>query len=83
MQKYIKLNLFYIGESTKKHRIFRARKWNKSLENITNRPVFTEKFEEIGKIREIFGPVDFPFISMKISQKKEFNPDDNFYAKMK
>ncbi len=82
MQKYIKLNLFYLGKS-KKHQIFRTSKWNKSLEKITNRPVFTEEFDEIGKIIEIFGPEELPFISMKISPKKEFNPNDNFYAKMR
>ena len=82
MQKYIKLNLYYLGQS-KKHQIFRAKAWNKSLEKITNRPVFTEEFDEIGSIREIFGPVNLPFISMKISPKKEFNPNDNFYAKMR
>ncbi|MBY9010042.1 MAG: hypothetical protein KGD74_09275 [Candidatus Lokiarchaeota archaeon] len=80
--QYIKLNLYYLGES-KKHRIFRAKKWETSLEKIINRPVFTEGFDEIGKIREIFGPVKLPFISMKITPKKEFNPNDNFYAKMK
>ena len=82
MQKYIKLNLYYLGES-KKNRIFRAKKWDKSLEKITNKVVYSEEFEEVGKIREIFGPVNLPFVSMKISQKKVFNPDDNFYAKMK
>ncbi|HUW91407.1 MAG TPA: hypothetical protein VMV43_12935 [Candidatus Nanopelagicaceae bacterium] len=82
MQKYIKLNLYYLGQS-KKHQIFRAKSWNNSLEKITNRPVFTEEFDEIGSIREIFGPVNLPFISMKISPKKEFNPNDNFYAKMR
>jgi len=82
LQKYIKLNLNYLGES-KKHQIFRARKWNTSLEKITNKSVFTEEFDEIGSIREIFGPVNLPFISMKISPKKEFNPNDNFYAKMR
>ncbi len=82
MQKYIKLNLYYLGES-KKHHIFRTRKWNKSLEKITNRFVFTEEFDEIGKIIEIFGPEELPFISMKISPKKEFKQDDNLYAKMR
>ena len=81
MQKYIKLNLYYLGES-KKHHIFRTRVWNKTLEKITNRSVFTEEFEEIGKIIEIFGPEELPFISMK-SSKKEFKPDNNLYAKMR
>ena len=82
MQKFIKLNLYYLGTS-KKHEIFRTKKWNKTLEKITNRSVFTEEFEEIGKIIEIFGPEELPFISMKISPNKEFNPNDNLYAKMR
>ena len=57
--------------------------WNKTLEKITNRFVFTEEFNEIGKIIEIFGPEELPFISMKISPKKEFKQDDNLYAKMR
>jgi len=82
LQKYIKLNLYYLGCS-KKHQIFRTRKWNEGLEKITNKPVFTEEFDEIGRIKEIFGPVNLPFISMKISPEKEFNPNNSFYAKMK
>ena len=77
------MNLFYLGESSKKHKIFRTRAWNKALEKITNKSVFTEEFEQIGKIMEIFGPEELPFISMKISPKKEFKPDDNLYAKMR
>ncbi|MFX1447637.1 MAG: hypothetical protein ACFFCG_05820 [Promethearchaeota archaeon] len=82
MQKYIKLNLFYLGTS-KKHHIFRAKKWDKNLEKISNKPVFTEQFEEIGFIKEIFGPITLPFISIKISSNTDFNPNDNLYAKMR
>ena len=82
MQKYIKLNLFYLGES-KKHHIFRAKKWDKNLEKISNKTVFTEQFEEIGFIKEIFGPTTLPFISMKITSNRSFNPNDNLYAKMR
>ncbi len=83
IQKYIKLNLFYLGES-KKHHIFRAKnKWTKDLEKITNKAVFTEEFKEIGFIKEIFGPIALPFISMKIIPETKFNPDDNLYAKMR
>ena len=82
MQKYIKLNLFYLGES-KKHHIFRAKKWDNNLEKISNKAVFTEKFEEIGFIKEIFGPITLPFISMNITSKTDFNPNDNLYAKMR
>ena len=82
MQKFIKLNLFYLGES-KKHHIFRVKKWDINLEKISNKAVFTEQFEEIGFIKEIFGPVTLPFISMKIISKIDFNPNDNLYAKMR
>ena len=83
MQKYLKLNLFYLGES-KKHHIFRTKnKWDKKLEKISNKAVFTEQFEEIGVIIEIFGPETLPFISMKIISNKTFNPNDHLYAKMR
>jgi rRNA processing protein Gar1 len=83
IQKYIKLNLSYLGES-KKHHIFRAKKnWDKNFEKITNKPVFTEQFEEIGVIIEIFGPETLPFISMKIISNKAFNPNDHLYAKIR
>lgn len=82
MQKYLKLNLFYLGES-KKHHIFRAKKWDKTLEKISSKAVFTEQYEEIGFIKEIFGPITLPFISMKINSKTAFNPNDNLYAKMR
>ena len=82
MQKYVKLNLFYIGKS-KKHHIFRAKKWTKDLEKITNKAIFTEDFKEIGFIKEIFGPITIPFISMKIVPETKFNPNDNLYAKMR
>jgi rRNA processing protein Gar1 len=82
LQKYIKLNLFYLCES-KKHHIFRAKKWDKNLEKISNKAVFTEQFEEIGFIKEIFGPTTLPFISMKIISSETFNPNDALYAKMR
>ena len=83
MQKYIKLNLFYLGIS-KKHYIFRAKKkWTTDLEKITNKAVFTEEFKEIGVIKEIFGPIALPFISMKTATALKFNPNENLYAKMR
>jgi len=82
LQKYIKLNLFYLGKS-KKHHIFRAKKWTKDLEKITNKAIFTEDFKEIGFIKEIFGPITIPFISMKIVPETKFNPNDKLYAKMR
>ena len=82
MQKYVKLNLFYLGKS-KKHYIFRAKKWTKDLEKIINKAIYTEDFIEIGIIKEIFGPITIPFISMKIVPGTEFNPNDSLYAKMR
>jgi rRNA processing protein Gar1 len=82
LQKYVKLNLFYLGKS-KKHHIFRAKKWTTDLEKITNKAIFTEDFKEIGFIKEIFGPITIPFISMKIVPETKFNPNDKFYAKMR
>lgn len=83
MQKFIKLSLNYLGKS-KKHYIFRARKtWDKNLEKISNKAVFTEEFVEIGVIKEIFGPINLPFISMKITPQTDFNPNNNLYAKMR
>jgi len=82
LQKYIKLNLFFLGNS-KKHHIFRAKKWTKDLEKITHKAIFTEEFKEIGFIKEIFGPIAMPFISMKIIPETKFNPNDSLYAKMR
>ncbi len=81
MQKYIKLNLSYLGKS-KKHHIFRAKGWDKNLEEIFHKTVFTEKYEEIGYIKEIFGPINLPFISINTLPNKSFNPNDNIYAKI-
>jgi rRNA processing protein Gar1 len=75
--------LFYLGKSSKSHLIFRAKKWDKNLEKISNKAIFTEQFLEIGIIKEIFGPITLPFISMKIVSKTDFNPNDNLYAKMR
>ncbi|TFG17635.1 MAG: hypothetical protein EU531_02720 [Promethearchaeota archaeon] len=82
MKNWIKLNLFYLGDS-KKNRIFRAKRWNKSLEKITNKPIFTEKYEEIGIIKQIFGPINLPFISVKTQHKTQINPKDNYYIKLR
>jgi rRNA processing protein Gar1 len=81
LQKYIKLNLFFLGNS-KKHHIFRAKRWDKNLEAIFHKPVYTEKYEEIGYIKEIFGPINLPFISINILPNKKFNPNDTIYAKL-
>jgi len=79
---WVKLDLLYLGKS-KKHEIFRVKKWNKSLEKILNKSVFTEEYKEIGYIKEIFGPVKFPFISIRNLSNNQFNPNLKLYTKMK
>ncbi|MFW9937201.1 MAG: hypothetical protein ACFFD5_06095 [Candidatus Thorarchaeota archaeon] len=82
MLNWVKLDFFYLGES-KKHEIFRAKRWNKNLEKILNKSVFTEEYKEIGYIKEIFGPVKFPFISIKNVSDIQFHQNLKLYAKMK
>jgi len=74
------LNLIYQGQS-KKHAIFRAKGWDKKLERVLKKPIFSEEYDKIGKIHDIFGPVKVPFISVKID-KENFNPQGNFYVKL-
>ncbi|MCJ7647965.1 MAG: hypothetical protein MUP85_05085 [Candidatus Lokiarchaeota archaeon] len=81
MKNWVRLNLFYLGES-KKHHIFRAKRWDKSLEKILYKSLYSESYEEIGSIKEIFGPITLPFISIKTSSISNFNPENNFYIKM-
>ncbi|MFW9951057.1 MAG: hypothetical protein ACFFKA_13145 [Candidatus Thorarchaeota archaeon] len=83
MQKYIKLNLVYLGNS-KKHLIFRAKKLEKSLAfSIMHKKIFTEQYEEIGYIKEIFGPINLPFISIKLTPDKPFDPNSKLYVKLR
>ncbi|MFX0056889.1 MAG: hypothetical protein ACFE85_15860 [Candidatus Hodarchaeota archaeon] len=82
MLSWVKLDLFYLGKS-KKHEIFRAKRWNKSLEKILNKSVFTEEYKEIGYIKEIFGPKKLPFISIKTLSNNKFDPNIKLYTKMK
>ncbi|MFX0071707.1 MAG: hypothetical protein ACFFAO_11520 [Candidatus Hermodarchaeota archaeon] len=81
MKGWVKLNLFYLGKS-KKHHIFKTKRWNKDLEKIYKKSVFNEKYEEIGYIKEIFGPIKLPFISIKTRSNQEFNPDNEIYVKI-
>jgi rRNA processing protein Gar1 len=81
-KNWVKLNIFYVGQSTKKHQIFRAKQWNNKLERIFKQPIFNEKYEKIGYIKDIFGPIDSPFISIKSSPNQPFNPNDTFYTKI-
>jgi rRNA processing protein Gar1 len=81
LKNWVKLNLFYLGKS-KKYQIFRAKQWNKALEKIVNKPLFTESYEEIGYIKEVFGPVDLPFISVKPTLNYQFSSQNKCYVKI-
>jgi rRNA processing protein Gar1 len=81
-KKWVKLNLFYIGESAKKHQIFRVNHWNSSLERIIKQPIYNENYQIIGLIKDIFGPISLPFVSIKLRPNTQFNPNLNFYTKL-
>jgi len=81
LKGWVKLSLFHLGKS-KKHQIFRVKKWNRSLEKIYHKPVFNINYEEIGYIKEIFGPTTLPFISIKTLPNIEFNPESELYVKV-
>jgi rRNA processing protein Gar1 len=81
LKGWVKLNLHYLGES-KKHQIFRVKNWNKNLEKIYNKPIYNENYEELGNIKEIFGPIKLPFISIKTLPERELNPEKDFYVKL-
>ena len=81
LKGWVKLNLFYIGKS-KKHQIFRVKQWNRNLEKIYHKPVFNKNYEEIGYIKEIFGPTKIPFISIKTLPNIELNPVNELYVKV-
>ena len=81
-KNWVKLNLFYIGQSTKRHQIYRAKNWNSKLEKIFKQPVFNQNYEKIGFIKDIFGPIEFPFISIKTLPNQTFTPNDKFFTKI-
>ncbi|MFX1238253.1 MAG: hypothetical protein ACFFAS_10500 [Promethearchaeota archaeon] len=83
MKNWIKLEVFYLGKS-KKHFIFRMKRWNRDLEKILKKAIYDENYDEVGYIKDIFGPIDLPFISVKANQNQEFefNPNLNMYAKI-
>ena len=83
MKNWTKLDLFYIGQS-KKHQIFRAKKWSRDLEKILKKPIFNENYDQIGHIKDIFGPVHMPFVSIKTLSNQEFNSNEslNLYVKV-
>ena len=82
LKKWVKLDLFYLGKS-KKNEIFRTKKWIRGKDEIIfKKPVFDENYEKIGYIKEIFGPIELPFISIKTIPDKELNPNSILYAKV-
>jgi len=81
-KNWVKLNLYYFGKSSKNHQIFRAKQWNNKLEQIIKNSVYNEKYEKIGFIKDVFGPTDFPFISIKALPNQSFNPNDKIYTKI-
>ncbi len=71
MKNWVKLNFHYLGISMKKHYIFKALKWNSSLEKIFQKPIYNQEYVKIGVVKEIFGPVNSPFVSIKKSNPTE------------
>ena len=80
-KNWVKLNLFYIGKS-KKYQIFRAKQWNSNFEKILKQPVYNEKYEKIGYIKDIFGPINVPFISIKALPNQLFDRNVKVYTQL-
>jgi rRNA processing protein Gar1 len=81
-KKWVKLNLFYIGQSAKKHQIFRVKQWNTNLERILKQPIYDENYKVIGLVKDIFGPITLPFVSIKTLSNSQFDPNLRFYTKL-
>ena len=83
LTNWVKLDLYFLGKS-KKHYIFRARQWNNKLENLMKRPIYNEQYEKIGTLKDIFGPISHPFISVKPMSEQELviTSESSFYAKI-
>ncbi|MBY8984860.1 MAG: hypothetical protein KGD65_07330 [Candidatus Lokiarchaeota archaeon] len=83
-KKWVKLNLFHIGQSAKKHQIFRVKPWNNDLERILKQSIYDENYQVIGFVKDIFGPINMPFVSIKTNSKTQYNPNPNnkFYTKL-
>jgi len=82
VKNWVKLNLHFLGISKKLHLIFRSKGWSKKLERILNKPVFNEEYTKIGHVKDIFGPIKMPFISIKKETQINFNPNDTLYMKI-
>ena len=70
-KKWVKINLFHIGQSAKKHQIFRVKPWNNDLERILKQPIYDENYKVIGFVKDI-----------KTHSKTQYNPNNKFYAKL-
>jgi rRNA processing protein Gar1 len=81
-KKWVKLNLFYIGQSAKKHQIFRVKPWYNDLERILKQPIYDENYKVIGLVKDIFGPINMPFVSIKTLPNSQFDPKLKFYTKL-
>ena len=81
-KKWVKLNLFYIGQSAKRHQIFRVNPWYSDLERILKQPLYDEKYKVVGLVKDIFGPIKSPFISIKTLPNSQFDPNLKFYTKL-
>lgn len=82
MKNWIKFDLYYLGRTSQKHEIFRAQNWNPSLEQIFKKPLFNEEYDKVGQVRDIFGPVHAPFISMKCNSPQKFTTINTLYAQI-
>lgn len=82
---WLKLNINYIGAS-KKSQIFRSKKFQEGQYTF-NYPVYDKKMNKIGRIKDIFGPVVMPYISVQLDaeiNKEDFDfYSDALYTKMK
>jgi len=81
-KKWVRLNLFYIGQSAKRHQIFRVNPWNSDLERMLKQPLYDENYKVVGSVKDIFGPINSPFISIKTLPNSQFNPNLKFYTKL-
>lgn len=82
MKNWVSLKFHYLGQSNSKNHIFRAKRWINKFERIFKKAVFNEKYQKIGRVHDIFGPAQAPYISVKITSPKEFSPHVKLYIKM-
>ncbi len=80
-----------MGFSTKNHAIFRAPQWNaenkKDIQNFIKKPIYNQEYKKFGVIKDIFGPISSPFISVKanpdqITLIQKIELSNNYYIKL-